>query len=56
MKGKTLLYVGSIVIFMWGVSHIVPTKGVVEGFGPITEENRLLITMEWVAVIRVLEL
>ena len=36
-------------IFLWGVSHIVPTPGVVEGFGPITEENRLLITMEWVA-------
>ena len=49
MKGKTLLYIGSIVIILWGVSHIVPTKSVVEGFGPITEENRLIITMEWVA-------
>jgi hypothetical protein len=37
------------VIFLWGVSHIVPTPGVVEGFEPITEENRLIITMEWVA-------
>ena len=27
----------------------MPTRSVVEGFGPITEENRLLITMEWVA-------
>ena len=49
MKSKTLLYVGSIVIILWGVSHIVPTKSVVEGFGPITEDNRLIITMEWVA-------
>jgi hypothetical protein len=49
MKSKILLIVGSIVIILWGISHIVPTKGVVEGFGPITEENRLLITMEWVA-------
>jgi hypothetical protein len=49
MKSKILLYVGSIVIVLWGVSHIVPTKGVVEGFGSITEENQLLITMEWVA-------
>jgi hypothetical protein len=49
MKSKILLIIGSIVIILWGISHIVPTKGVVEGFGPITEENRLLITMEWVA-------
>ena len=49
MKSKILLYVGSIVIILWGVAHIVPTKAVVEGFGSITEENQLLITMEWVA-------
>jgi hypothetical protein len=49
MKSKTLLYIGSIVIILWGVSHIVPTKSVVEGFGPITEDNQLIITMEWVA-------
>jgi hypothetical protein len=49
MKSKTLLYIGSIVIILWGASHIVPTKSVVEGFGAITEENRLIITMEWVA-------
>jgi hypothetical protein len=49
MKSKILLYVGSIVIILWGVSHIIPTKSVVEGFGSITDENQLLITMEWVA-------
>jgi hypothetical protein len=49
MKSKILLYVGSIVIILWGVSHIVPTKSVVAGFGSITGENQLIITMEWVA-------
>lgn len=49
MKSKILLYVGSIVIILWGVSHIVPTKSVVAGFGSITDENQLIITMEWVA-------
>jgi len=49
MKSRTLLYIGSIVIFLWGVSHIIPTPGVVEGFGLITRDNRLIITMEWVA-------
>lgn len=49
MKSKVLLYIGSIVIFLWGVSHIIPTPGVVEGFGSITRDNQLIITMEWVA-------
>lgn len=49
MKSRILLYIGSIVISLWGVSHIIPTPGVVEGFGSITRDNRLIITMEWVA-------
>ena len=44
-----MLYVGSIVITLWGVAHIVPTKSVVRGFGPISQENRRIITMEWIA-------
>ena len=36
-------------ITLWGISHIIPTKSVVEGFGSISEENRLVITMEWAA-------
>ena len=49
MISNILLYVGSIVITLWGISHIVPTKSVVDGFGSITEENKRIITMEWVA-------
>lgn len=49
MKSRMSLYVGSIVIFLWGVSHIIPTPGVVDGFGSITRDNQLIITMEWVA-------
>ena len=44
-----MLYVGSIVITLWGVAHIVPTKSVVRGFGPISQDNRRIITMEWIA-------
>ena len=46
---NAMLYAGSIIILVWGVAHIVPTKSVVKGFGPISEENRRIITMEWVA-------
>lgn len=44
-----LLYAGSAVIFLWGLAHIFPTRSVVDGFGPISEDNKRIITMEWVA-------
>lgn len=46
---KVLLYAGSAVIFLWGVAHIAPTVSVVKGFGEITEDNKRIITMEWIA-------
>lgn len=44
-----LLYTGSIMILAWGVAHLMPTSGVVRGFGPLSEDNRRIITMEWIA-------
>ena len=44
-----LLYAGSIIITLWGIAHIVPTNNVVSGFGTISEDNKRIITMEWVA-------
>ena len=44
-----LLYVGSVLIILWGVAHIIPTKSVVSGFGEISDDNRRIIVMEWVA-------
>jgi hypothetical protein len=37
------------VIFAWGVGHLIPTPGIVKGFGSLTEDNRRIITMEWIA-------
>ena len=45
----TLAWIAAVVVFLWGVSHIVPTKQVVAGFGDISSDNRYVITMEWVA-------
>ena len=42
------MYIGSIVILIWGIAHIIPTKSLVSGFGEITEDNRRNIKMEWV--------
>ena len=49
MLGIVLLYSGSIIILIWGAAHLFPTKTVVRGFGPISEDNRKIITMEWLA-------
>lgn len=49
MLGNILLYIGSAVITLWGIAHIVPTKSIVTGFGEISKDNRRIITMEWIA-------
>jgi hypothetical protein len=49
MTGLVLLYTASIVIALWGAAHIMPVKGVVAGFEPLTDDNRRVLTMEWVA-------
>lgn len=42
-----LLYLGAALTIVWGIAHLFPTRGVVKGFGNITEDNRHIITMEW---------
>ncbi len=49
MTGQILLYTGSILITLWGIAHIVPTKSIVKGFGAISLDNQRIITMEWIA-------
>jgi hypothetical protein len=44
-----LVYAASIVIIVWGIAHIIPTRNVVAGFGALSADNRQIITMEWVA-------
>ena len=48
MAGNFLLYLASLLLVMWGVSHLFPTKNVVKGFGDISLDNQRIITMEWI--------
>jgi hypothetical protein len=48
MINTVLLSVGSVVIFLWGMAHIAATSSVVNGFGELSEDNRRIITMEWI--------
>ena len=45
---QVLLYLGAILTGIWGISHLIPTKNVVAGFGDINEDNRNIIMMEWI--------
>ena len=48
MLNDILLYLGGVITLLWGVSHLFPTKSVVKGFGEISEDNKNIITMEWI--------
>jgi hypothetical protein len=43
-----LLFLGAGLTVIWGISHLIPTKNVVAGFGDIGHDNRQIITMEWI--------
>lgn len=45
---EVLLYAASVLCGVWGVAHIAATRGVVSGFGELSEDNRNIITMEWI--------
>jgi hypothetical protein len=44
-----LVWTAAGLVAAWGVSHLVPTKQVVAGFGEISADNRRILTMEWIA-------
>ena len=45
---QIILYIAAALTGLWGVAHLFATKGVVEGFGEISSDNRRIITMEWI--------
>ncbi|MEJ2193698.1 MAG: hypothetical protein P8X73_02420 [Ignavibacteriaceae bacterium] len=48
MTNQAFLYVGAAITLIWGVAHLFPTRSVVKGFGEISEDNKNIITMEWI--------
>ena len=46
---ESLLYGGGALTVLWGAAHLYPTKKIVRGFGHITRDNQLILTMEWIA-------
>lgn len=43
-----LLYTGAAIVIVWGIAHIaILTRSIVNGFGPISADNRRILLMEW---------
>jgi hypothetical protein len=46
---EILIYIGSAIIILWGIAHLIPTQNIVKGFGEISSDNKKIITMETIA-------
>ncbi len=44
---KLLFYISAVFTLLWGIAHLFPTADVVNDFGDISADNKLIITMEW---------
>ena len=44
---EVLAYIAAAMTGLWGLAHAIPTRQVVAGFGPISKDNRLVVTQEW---------
>lgn len=48
MVQTVMLYAGAALLIIWGAAHIaIPTRDIIDGFGPISEDNRRILLMEW---------
>ena len=48
MVASILIYAASLLLLIWGIAHLFPTRNVVRGFGEISIDNKRIITMEWI--------
>jgi hypothetical protein len=42
------LYIAAALTGVWGIAHLFATRGAIKGFGNLSEDNRRIITMEWI--------
>jgi hypothetical protein len=45
----TLIYIGSAIIIIWGIAHLIPTKQIIKGFGEISPDNKKILAMELIS-------
>ena len=44
-----LAYLASAIMIGWGSAHLAPTRTVAASFGAISDDNRRILIMEWIA-------
>jgi len=44
-----LFLAGGFIATLWGIAHLIPTRAIVKMFGNISEENKHVLTMSWIA-------
>jgi hypothetical protein len=49
IQNELFIYIGSIIVFLWGITHLLPTKAILQGFGPLSSDNQQILAMEWIA-------
>ncbi len=45
----TFASLAAFLVAVWGVAHTIPTRQVLVGFQPITQNNRQVVLQEWLA-------
>jgi hypothetical protein len=46
---EILVYLGGALTIGWGTAHLYPTQKIVRGFGVLSRDNQLVLTMEWLS-------
>jgi uncharacterized membrane protein YgdD (TMEM256/DUF423 family) len=44
-----LFLAGGLIAAAWGIAHLIPTRAIVKMFGDISEENKRVLAMSWIA-------
>jgi len=48
VSAEFLLYFGSLLIIIWGTTHLIPTKSMLKVFGELSGDNNKIVMMEWI--------
>jgi len=44
-----LFLAGGLITAAWGIAHLIPTGNIIRIFGDISEENKRILAMSWIA-------
>lgn len=48
VTAEFLLYSGSLLIIIWGITHLIPTKSMLKVIGELSGDNNKIVMMEWI--------